>query len=229
MYSPPVNTVPKPGTDTLHLMVDHSSGKFGLNMMIAPEDISGIHMDGIRTLGASILQHHAHHHGMRLIIFKSDVSAAYQQLPIHPFFQIIQIITVNGQQYVDRNNNFSGRASQILWQLFMLVVMWILVFQQGLWALKCYVDDVFSIVRAGDLCWYPPYAKAMPTAQVCVLELWDKIQLPHVEKQQISGAVIPVLGFEVDPNWMSAYLSFEKHELLVECAGNLLHRMSKPL
>ena len=70
---------------------------------------------------------------------------------------------------------------------------------------------MFSIGRAGDVCWYPSYAKVMPTVQVCVLELWDKIQLPHVEKKQISGAVIPVLGFEVDPNWMSAYLSFEKH------------------
>ena len=111
----------------------------------------------------------------------------------------------------------------------MLVVMWILVFWQGLQAFKHYVDDIFSIRRGGDLCWYPLYAKAMPTAQVGVLKLLDKIRLPHVEKKQISGAVIPVLGFEVDPNWMSAYLSFEKHELLVECVGNFLHGTSKRL
>ena len=91
MYSPPVHTVPKPGTDTLRLMVDHSSGKFRLNTMIACEDISGVHLDGICMLRASILQHHTHHHGTKLVIFKSDISAAYQQLPIHPFFQIITV------------------------------------------------------------------------------------------------------------------------------------------
>ena len=104
-------------------MVDHSSSEFGLNTMIAHEDISGIHLDGICMLGALILQHHADHHGTKLILFKLDISAAYQQLPIHLFFQIIQIIMVDGQQYVDRNNNFGGRASQILWQSFMSVVM----------------------------------------------------------------------------------------------------------
>ena len=139
--------------------------------MIAHEDISGVHLDGIHTLGVSILKHHAHYHCTKLVIFKLDVSAAYQKLPIHPFFQIIQIITVDGQRYVNRNNNFGGRASQILWQSFMLVVMWILVFWQGLCTLKCYVDDVFLIGRSGNLYQYPPYAKVMPTAQVCVLKL----------------------------------------------------------
>ena len=174
-YSPPVHTVLKPGTDMLHLVVDHSSGEFRPKTMIAHEDISGVHLDGIHTLGALILQHHTNHHGTKLIIFKLDVSATYRQLPIHPFFQIIQIVTVDGQRYVNRNNNFSGRASQILWQSFMSVIMWILVFQQGLRALKCYVDNMVSISRAGGVCWYPPYTKVMPTAQVHVLKLWDRI------------------------------------------------------
>ena len=62
-----------------------------------------------------------------------------------------------------------------MWQSVMLVVMWILVFQQGLQALECYVDNVFLIGRASNLCWYSHYAKVMTTVQVHVLELWDKI------------------------------------------------------
>lgn len=85
------------GTDTLHLMVDHLSGEFGLNSMITCDDIAGVHLDGIHTLGVSILLHNAAHHDANLILFKSDVSAAYRQLPIHPLLQIIQIIPVDGQ------------------------------------------------------------------------------------------------------------------------------------
>ena len=97
MYSPPVHAVLKPESDMLHLVVDDSSGDFGQNSIITCEDVVGIHLDGIFTLGASILQHNTTQHEVKLVLFKSDVSTAYQQLLIHPFFQIIQIMTVNGQ------------------------------------------------------------------------------------------------------------------------------------
>lgn len=44
--------------------------------------------------------------------------------------------------------------------------MWVLVFRWGLWVLKCYVDNTFSISRVGDVGWYTPYAKEMLTGQV---------------------------------------------------------------
>ena len=52
----------------------------------------------------------------------------------------------------------------------------------------------------------------MPTDQAKILHLWDKIDLPHTEKKQISGRTITILGFEVDTNTMSVYLSMEKWE-----------------
>ena len=122
--------------------------------MITCEDIAGIHLDGIHTLGASILQHNTAQHEVDLILFKLDISATYCQLPIHLLFQIVQIITIDGQQYVDRNHNFGGRASQILWQSFISLIMWVLVFRWGLWVLKCYVDDAFLITRMGDVSRY---------------------------------------------------------------------------
>ena len=51
----------------------------------------------------------------------------------------------------------------------------------------------------------------MPTGRVRVLKLVDEIHLPHVE-EQISGAVILILGFEVGLNRMMVYLSSEKHQ-----------------
>ena len=57
MYSPLVHAILKPGSDTLCLMVDHLSSEFRPNSMIAHEDITGIHLDRICTLGVSILLH----------------------------------------------------------------------------------------------------------------------------------------------------------------------------
>ena len=88
MYSPPVHTVPKPESDTLHLVVDHSSRNFSPNSMIAHEDITGVHLDGIHMLGTSILQHRATHQEVDLLLFKFDISvstAAHpSSVPDHP-------------------------------------------------------------------------------------------------------------------------------------------------
>ena len=42
MYSPLVHAVPKPDSNTMHLVVDHSSGDFSPNPMITWEDIAGV-------------------------------------------------------------------------------------------------------------------------------------------------------------------------------------------
>ena len=85
----------------------------------------------------------------------------------------------------------------------MSLVMWILVFKCGLIHLKCYTDDVFSFSTAGNLTFYPPYNWWMPSEQVIILHLWDEIRLPHENTKQISGTIIPCIGFEVNPNLMT--------------------------
>ena len=132
MYSPLVHVVPKPDLDTLCLVVNHSTGDNNLNSMIACEDVSGVHLNGICLLGASIIHTKDLNPCANLIIYKSDILAAYRQLLMHPLYQILQIITIDGQWYVDRCNNFSGRASQIIWQSFTSLIVWILVFKHGL-------------------------------------------------------------------------------------------------
>ena len=92
-----------------------------------------------------------------LILYKSDVSAAYCQLPMHPLYQKLQIVTMGGQRYVNRSNNFGGRVSQIIWQSFMSLVIWILVFRHRIGMLKCYINNTFSVARVEDICWYEPY------------------------------------------------------------------------
>ena len=89
----------------------------------------------------------------------------------------------------------------------MSLVMWILVFKRGLKHLKCYTDDIFSFSTDGNLAFYFPYNGWMPSEKVAILQLWRKIGLPHKDAKQISGAIIPCIGFDIDPNNIAVSLS----------------------
>jgi hypothetical protein len=214
----PVHTIPKPG-DKLRLIVDHSAGSYSINSMINRGSISGVKLDGIKTLGDSIRAFRAKQpDGLAppLVLWKSDVAAAYRQMPMHPLWQIKQAVQINNEFCIDRCNNFGGRASQKIWWSFMSLVLWIAVFKRQLHTLKCYVDDNFSFSTSGDLEIYPPYDAFLPTDQTRLLQLWDEISLPHEEEKQISGTCIPIIGFEVDPNAMTVTMSESKKRDLIE-------------
>ena len=69
---------------------------------------------------------------------------------------------------------------------------------KGIQHMKCYIDDNCSFARLGDVKYYPKYKRYFPTDQTKLLELWDELGLPHEEKKQIYGPVIPFIGFDVD-------------------------------
>jgi hypothetical protein len=142
MYSMPMHTIPKPNSDKLHLVVNHTTGNYSLNFMIDSDAIKGTKLDGLHSLGASLLHFRKEHPHDKLIMFKSDVSQAFRRLPMHPLWQTKQILTVNGERHIDRNNNFGGRSSPKVWISFMSLVSWIAIHQILIEALKTYMDDV---------------------------------------------------------------------------------------
>jgi hypothetical protein len=101
MYSTLIHVVPKPNSTKLRLVVDHSAGEFSLNSMIDLDDSLGVKLDGMHSLGLSLLQFQREHGNVPLVVFKSDVSQAYHHLPMHPLWQLKQVITVNNNRYVD--------------------------------------------------------------------------------------------------------------------------------
>jgi hypothetical protein len=224
----PVHVVPKPN-DKLRLVVDHSAGPFSLNSMIERQSIAGVRLDGIKTLGDSIRSYRVSHpdelaSDQPFTLWKSDVAAAYRQMPMHPLWQIKQVVNIDGKFSIDRCNNFGGRGSQKIWWSFISLVLWIAVFKRGLEALKCYVDDTFSFSLSGDLEFYEKYQAFWPSDQVKLLQLWDEIGLPHEEDKQISGSCIPIIGFEVDPNAMTVTMSEAKRSELIEACGSFTVR-----
>lgn len=97
MYSVPMHTVPKPNSDKLRLVVDHTAGDYSLNSMIKSKSIKGTKLDGLHSLGASLLRYRELHPDDEFIMFKSDVSQAFRRLPMHPLWQVKQILTIKGE------------------------------------------------------------------------------------------------------------------------------------
>lgn len=216
MYSSPVHAVPKPGTDTFRLINDQSAGEFSLNSMISRDDVAGTCMDGIRSLCSSLLAFRkTYGPKVRLIMYKSDIKGAYRNLWLHPLWQIKQIVSLGERRWVDWCDCFGNRGSYIIWHSFASLVAWIAENPMKIKHLKTYIDDNASFARVGDATFYAPYNKYYPSDQAKLLSLWDELGIPHEERKQIYGEVIPFIGFDVDPNAMTISLSDERRELLL--------------
>jgi len=209
MTTIPLWVVPKPHSDKSHLVVDHSAGDYSLNSFISSDD-AGIHLDTLHALGKALTCVRSRFGaGVPLVLFKTDVSQAYRRLPMHPLWQLHQIVAICGSHHVDNNNNFSNRGAGQLWITFFGLVLWVAVFVKFVCDLFTYVDDAFSWEFASEVSFYHPYKKFMPTKQACLLTLFDDLGVPHEERKQILGSPLQIIGFNVDPNTMTITMSCE--------------------
>jgi hypothetical protein len=119
---------------------------------------------------------------------------------MHPLWQIKQIITVDGERDVDRNNCFGRRGSPGIYISFNGLVTWIvqrIIVIEDLWT---YMDDSFGIDEEDNLMWYQNYKKDMPANQVKLLSLWDELGIPHQPHKQLFGTSLTLIGIYVNPN-----------------------------
>jgi hypothetical protein len=79
MTTIPLWVVPKPHSDKLRLVVDHSAGDYSPNSYILPEDAS-VHLDTLHALGKALLGVRSRHGNVPIVLFKTDVSQAYRLL-----------------------------------------------------------------------------------------------------------------------------------------------------
>lgn len=125
MYALPTFVVPKCDSTKLRLVTDQSDSRFPVNNLTTPHTRS-FPMDNMRQLGQLILNEHQQLQlGEKLLLFKSDMSEAYRLIPMHPYWQIKQVNTIDGLRYINRNNVFGGHRSGDLFMAFMALVLWV--------------------------------------------------------------------------------------------------------
>ncbi len=176
----------------------------------------GYPLDNMKRLGEILLGIRKQEGNIPLTLFKSDVAEAYRLMPIHPFWQIKQINTLDGQRFVDRNNAFRGRASGCIWIAFNGLVTWIAKNVKGIPHLSVYSDDSYAPEHQQNMIWYPKFQKLIPSGQKQLLDLWTEIGIPFKEKKQISGPILTIIGIEVNTNEMTFTLPHEARTTLIK-------------
>ena len=220
MHASPIHAVPKPHSEKMCMIINQSTGPYAPNMMIKCEDIKGFPLDNMRHLGDGLLACHHAKPNQRLVLFKSDVAEAYWLLPMHPLWQIKQIITIDNECDVDHNNCFGGRGSAGIYISFNGLVTWIAKNIQLILDLWTYMDDSFRIDEEGNVVWYHKYDKHMPANQVKLLLLWDKLGIPHEPHKHLFGKKLTIIGIDVNTN--SLTLTLPKQAL-----EDLLHELEE--
>ena len=124
MMSIPLWVIPKPHLDKWHLVVDHSVGDYSPNLFISPDNAS-VHLGTLHVLRKALLKIRAHHGNVHLVLFKTDISQAYLCLPVHPLWQMCQIVKILNSYHINNNNNFSNQGAGCLWLTFFSLVLWI--------------------------------------------------------------------------------------------------------
>lgn len=230
MYSAPMHVVPKPHTNPPKFRVvhDYSAGLHSCNSMI-PKHERSTPLDTVQHLGQKIRK-------LRrdlgpdeaLLIWKSDIANAYRIIPLHPLWQLKQVVTWKGKRMIDRCNMWGGGAAGRLLAAIASCAMWILWITLEITSRE-YVDDVSDCEPANDLVIYQPYGKLFPRGQATLLRLWDTIGFPHAERKQLWGSSLEVTGFWVDPNAMTITMeATRKNELLHEIT-NFVSKKRQPL
>ncbi|KAF9007758.1 hypothetical protein BDZ89DRAFT_965477, partial [Hymenopellis radicata] len=222
MYSTPNIAVPKPHSEDLRMVANQSAGDFSQNTMIDKTKTRGARMDSLLVFIPILLAFVRAHPGNEFVLWKSDVKAAFRLIPMHPLWQIKQVVTAymptrseaHGgitnktlwKRYVDWMACFGSSGSPRAWASVMGLVIWIAIFVAHIINLCCYVDDCYSIALVGDTQWYEPYGCSYPSDQVKLLKLWDHLGVPHKRLKQEWGRTLTVIGFFIDPNKLTATL-----------------------
>ncbi|KAF7984094.1 hypothetical protein HWV62_17672 [Athelia sp. TMB] len=223
MTAIPIGVVPKPHSDKLCLVVDHSADPHTPNTLI-PRECVGVPLDNLHHLGAALIRARAiHGPDAVFVVFKSDVSAAYRCIPMSPLWQLFQIITIDLMRHVDHCNNFGNRGAGGLWGTFFGLVIWIAIYIRLILDLFAYVDDSYSWDLAERMRLYAPYNKYLPDKQARLLKLWDNLGISHEERKQVFSTKLTIIGFDVDLNAMTITMPPEYCHVLITAIHSFAH------
>lgn len=233
MYSTPVFAVPKPHSQDLRLVAHQSAGEFCQNNMIDKRQMKGNRLDSLLVFLPLLLAFVRANPGERFVLWKSDVSNAFRLAPLHPLWQIKQVVTTGmptkeeeksgtwdesrKKRSVDWNACFGNGGSPRIWNSIMGLVVWIAVYIFLIILLCCFMDDCYNVALKKDMELYEPYNQLFPREQVKLLRLFDFLGILHKLSKQVWGETLTIIGFEVDPNALTVTLPADgKAELVAQ-------------
>jgi hypothetical protein len=184
------------------VITDHSAS--GLNDGI-PREEAKVKYDDMRAFGGCLHRALLDNPGKRLTLFKSDIASAFLNLPVHPIWQLRQIVSVDDILRLVRRFIFGSRAAPRCWCSLSSLICWLGERKLNILSLHVYMDDFFGWDFEGNFVWF--HGRYRPQRQVQLLLLWDAISCPYEDKKQEHGSPLKIIGFWVDVNLGTISLS----------------------
>lgn len=235
-FSPPFYTLlPGMKVSPLCLATNQSSGKVRMctnmsfgnpspNDLINKDDIK-IDLDGIPFFIPFILAHF--YKNEKIILWKSDVDAAFRNLPVSRQWQFRQIVKIGDAFYADRNVNFGCASSPKIWCAFFSLVLWIAFYEFKITDLGAYMDDSWGIDLINNLIDFKGHR--IPLNQAKFLQIFDFINLPWAWEKQLSGTTLDIIGYSVNVEDLSITLPEGKRLALITALRFFTSKLSHPL
>jgi len=111
----PIYAVPKPHSEKLRLVNNHSASKYSLNSMVDHSEVTGYPMDSLAQFGEQLVKLRKEQLDLQkpdsVVVWKSDISEAYRICPLHPFWQLKQGVRIGDDVHVDQCIVFDSSAS----------------------------------------------------------------------------------------------------------------------
>ena len=79
--------------------------------MINHSQVTSFPLDNVLHLGEMLLDVRHLIGNVPLTLWRFDIADAYHLLPMSPFWQLKQVVTVNGEHFVDHNLAFGSSGS----------------------------------------------------------------------------------------------------------------------
>lgn len=177
------------------IITDHTAS--GLNDGI-PRERARVRYDDMRDFGQALYNLKRDHPNTRFTLFKSDVASAFLNLPVHPIWQLHQIVIVDGVLYMVHCLIFGNRASPYLWCAVSSLINWIAIKVLSIPDLAVFMDDFFGTDEENNVVHYR--GQLRPRRQVMLLLLWEHIGCPFDDVKQLNGSPLKIIGFWVDIN-----------------------------
>ena len=109
------------------------------------------------------------HLNRTLILFKSDITSAFLNLPAHPIWQLNQIVKVDRSLHIVCCLVFGNHASPCCWCAVSGLICWIRIHKYSIKGLYVYIDNSFGWDFADNLSLF--HGQLRPNQQVQLLRL----------------------------------------------------------
>ncbi|KAF6744978.1 hypothetical protein DFP72DRAFT_824882 [Ephemerocybe angulata] len=159
-----------------------------------------------------------------VILFKTKICDAFRLIPMHPCWQIKQVVVIAGQYHVDRCNSYGNRASGRLWGTVISLLLWAAHNVLGIADLFCSVDIVYSWEKSGNTSVYDGYGEpiTMPSKLANLLHLWDRVGIPHSMRDHSWGECLEVNGVTLDAIQQTSSISEKDARTLAQAIARFV-------